>query len=340
MTDAKPNRIIPNAYQSPNFYVDDLLPLLTGEEWKCMSFLIRKTLGWQKFSDRLAKSVISKSTGLAESTVDKSMASLIEFGLALRVNPNNITHDGIEYSVQMYDDKINWNALEGRKQKNIERNEKRTQAARKALKLKITTTQSVPHTPSVAQTPTPSVAQGTQKPIKPTIKSLGEEQPAHTRPQKKGDIMDGILYFAALAEDRQNQLSDRVQDYPQDCQQTLRWFVEVFELLPSAIPAKPTRGGKGGDFALWINELREINGVLEGFGKKAMLAVKAVSKNLSISHPGAIMWALPAEVGKLAAKEQRFAETAEPKQIDTPFTQALNQPYVVRPRPVISSSPR
>jgi len=79
------NRIIPNAYQSPNFYVDDLLPLLSGEEWKCMSFLIRKTLGWQKTSDRLAKSVIARSTGLSISTVDKCMANLVSFGLALRL---------------------------------------------------------------------------------------------------------------------------------------------------------------------------------------------------------------------------------------------------------------
>jgi phage replication O-like protein O len=176
MTDPnpRPNRIIPNAYQSPNFYIDDLLPLLSGEEWKCMSFLIRKTLGWQKYSDRLAKSVIAKATGLAEATVDRSMASLIEFGLALRVNPNNINHDGIEYSVQMYDEKINWDALEGRKQKNAERNKNRTLSANKALKIKIAAAPSVPHTQYVAHTPsqyvahTPSqyVAHCTQKPIK------------------------------------------------------------------------------------------------------------------------------------------------------------------------------
>ncbi len=97
-----------------------------------MSFLIRKTLGWQKFTDRLAKSVIAKATGLGEATVDRCMANLINYGLALRINEDNGNHDGIEYGVQMDDDKINWSALEERKARLAEINTKRTEAARKA----------------------------------------------------------------------------------------------------------------------------------------------------------------------------------------------------------------
>lgn len=172
MADTRPNRIIPNAYQSPNFYVDDLLPLLSGEEWKCMSFLIRKTLGWQKTSDRLAKSVIARATGLSISTVDKCMANLISFGLALRLAENNGSHDGVEYGVQMEDEKIIWSALEERKNAINTRNIKRTEAARKAAKItqSVAQTRSVPQkeTGDVGHPPTRSVGQGTQKPIKST----------------------------------------------------------------------------------------------------------------------------------------------------------------------------
>lgn len=122
--------------------------------------------------------------------------------------------------------------------------------------------------------------------------------------------MDGILYYERLAQDKQFQLADRVNAFPPDVQQVLVWFVDVFGLLPSAIPAKPERGNKGGDYALWINELREINDVLEGFGRNAIAAAKEQCKNLSISHPGAIMWALPAVVGNFA--QRKFANPPAP----------------------------
>lgn len=40
-------KIIPNSFQSPNAYVDMAMELLTGEEYKCLSFAARHILGWQ-----------------------------------------------------------------------------------------------------------------------------------------------------------------------------------------------------------------------------------------------------------------------------------------------------
>lgn len=137
----------------------------------------------------------------------------------------------------------------------------------------------------------------------PLNKHLGADAPAHAPKAKKPDIMDGILFYERMAQDKNVQLIDRVNSYPPDVQQTLLWFVDVYGLLPSAIPVKPMRGDKGGDFALWINELREINNVIEGFGREAIATTALVCANLSISHPGAIMWCLPAEVGKLAKRK-------------------------------------
>lgn len=229
MDDKKPNRIIPNAYQSPNFYVDDLLPLLTGEEWKCMSFVIRKTLGWQKFSDRLAKSVIASATGLSEGTVDKCMANLVSFGLIERKNENTGAHDGIEYGVQMHDEKIVWSALEDRKQAIKTRNSKRIESARKALKIKALATQHVAQTPSVPQPgrsavpqpPTPSVPQGTQKPIKTKILTTtgGDQNASETTDEEKAKaervfkhFQDNICMLTPVLAD---QIGDAIDRYPE-----------------------------------------------------------------------------------------------------------------------------
>ncbi len=57
------SKIIPNSFQTPNFFVDACLAYLTGNEYKCLSFLARKTFGWQKRSDRISKSQIALVTG-------------------------------------------------------------------------------------------------------------------------------------------------------------------------------------------------------------------------------------------------------------------------------------
>ena len=93
MTDP-PSKILPNSFQTPNFFVDECMSLLTGNEFKCLSFLSRKTFGWQKRSDRISKSQIMAATGLANETVDKAMNSLVEFGLVLRVSENNPQNAG------------------------------------------------------------------------------------------------------------------------------------------------------------------------------------------------------------------------------------------------------
>ncbi len=135
-------------------------------------------------------------------------------------------------------------------------------------------------------------------------------QPAPAQPsrrtdaQVKGDMLDGMLHFAAIGADPQVALTARIQEYPPDCQKTLRDLVELFGWPLAAIPTKPARGGKGGEFAQWINEIRDINDVITGHGRAALEAAKLVCANLSISHPAGIRWCLPAEVGKLNHRRQ------------------------------------
>jgi hypothetical protein len=68
-----PSKIIPNSFQTPNFYIDECMQYLTGNEVKCLVFIARKTFGWQKRSDRVAKLQIIMATGLGNETTDKVM---------------------------------------------------------------------------------------------------------------------------------------------------------------------------------------------------------------------------------------------------------------------------
>ncbi len=135
MTDrnAAPSKIIPNTFQTPNLLTDEgLLALLTGSELKCYLVIIRKTFGWRKDRDRIAKSQITEATGLGEKTVDDVMASLVKFGLILRTAENNAANQGVEWAPQMDDSLIDMAGLRDRQEKAKESNARRTHNARLA----------------------------------------------------------------------------------------------------------------------------------------------------------------------------------------------------------------
>jgi len=135
MSDIKPmpSKIIPNTFQTPNLLTDDgLMSLLSGNEVKCYLVVIRKTFGWRKERDRIAKSQITKATGLSEPTVDDCMASLVNFGLVLCTADNNVANEGKEWSPQMDDSAIDYAGLEKRQTEAKKSSVKRTEKARLA----------------------------------------------------------------------------------------------------------------------------------------------------------------------------------------------------------------
>lgn len=135
MSDVKPapSKIIPNTFQTPNLLTDDgLMALLSGNEVKCYLVVIRKTFGWRKERDRIAKSQIVQSTGLSEPTVDDCMSSLVKFGLVLCTAENNAANEGKEWSPQMDDSAIDYAGLEKRQGEAKKSSVKRTEKARLA----------------------------------------------------------------------------------------------------------------------------------------------------------------------------------------------------------------
>ena len=93
-------KIIPNSFQTPNDYVDTAMELLTGEEYKCLSFAARHILGWQdKINSR--EGVISLSmfehgytdgggehyggTGITRAAVQVALRSLVTYKLLIEL---------------------------------------------------------------------------------------------------------------------------------------------------------------------------------------------------------------------------------------------------------------
>ena len=138
------NKIIPNSFQFPNFYVDNLWTYLTPEECKVLTFAIREILGWQ---DRIAsrKAFISLSVftegkedkkgerynygcGLSRQAVIRALNSLNEFCILKKA--------GFDQRGQLYHletDWINWEALDERKAKWRQEGLERTAKARSLI---------------------------------------------------------------------------------------------------------------------------------------------------------------------------------------------------------------
>lgn len=76
------SRFIPNSFQVPNAFIDDVLTKISGNACKIYLLIIRKTRGWNKEADRISYSQIQKLTGIGSSaTVDKAVSELVDLGL-------------------------------------------------------------------------------------------------------------------------------------------------------------------------------------------------------------------------------------------------------------------
>lgn len=162
MKDANPtpSKIEPNTFQTPNLLTDEgLLALLTGSETKCYLVVVRKTFGWRKKRDRIAKSQIVAMTGLSDDTVDDCMASLVAYRLVLRTAENNPANEGVEWELQTDDRAIDYEGLRVRLESSKRSNSKRTEKARLARG------GVVPHPPLVQQPQGGVVPHPPQQPI-------------------------------------------------------------------------------------------------------------------------------------------------------------------------------
>jgi len=70
--------LLPNSFQVPNLFVDDILKYLTGSEAKLMIFLMRKTFGWIKENDKISITQFQKGAGLSRQCVIDGLSELVK----------------------------------------------------------------------------------------------------------------------------------------------------------------------------------------------------------------------------------------------------------------------
>lgn len=59
----------------PDYFIDQLMPILTGSEFKILIYIARKTIGWNKERDRISHRQFLK-TGVKPRSISRAIASL------------------------------------------------------------------------------------------------------------------------------------------------------------------------------------------------------------------------------------------------------------------------
>ena len=240
------------------------------------------------------------------------MNYLMTIGLVLRLHENNARNEGIEWALQLDDEKIRFDLLQERKAKQEETQQKRTQKARDTI-AQMRGGLSNNHTPQepsvgqktdgggiVGQSGGDTVGQGgggtvgqyTQKPIKTKEKNMEPETHSQSPIFPTSAKQGGQEHMGADAPARafSTNPEKRIADFPEDCQEGARLMLEVFNVQP---PKRPARDARGGTFALWINGLRELNEVAVEYNIPLPRAMKLTYSNWNqatfrVSHPGAL----------------------------------------------------
>ncbi len=139
------SNFIPNSYQTPNMYVDRLMPLLTPSEWMVLSYMARRIFGFQKASDQISLSQLehgikSKATGkqldygtgLGRSTIITALADLTEFNVIIQTSPAvKELQQAPEWALQTDDKKVDWEGLQLRRDASKVTRRRQTRKARK-----------------------------------------------------------------------------------------------------------------------------------------------------------------------------------------------------------------
>jgi len=132
------NTLIPNSFQTPNLYIDRLMPLLLDAEFRVLMFAVRHILGWSdtvaQRACRLSLSAFehghrgSKGVGLGRKAIVDALASLETYGVLQKIGEP--TGKGQMWGLPNNEDEIDWEGLKERKARRQAKARRQTQAAR------------------------------------------------------------------------------------------------------------------------------------------------------------------------------------------------------------------
>jgi len=145
------------------------MAFLDGDEWKVLSFAIRRTKGFNKTSDNISMSQFSNGTvkggeqkdygtGIGVGKIRKSLITLVESGLMIKVSENDpIENSGAEWALQINWDNVNLGILQIRYAEKSKKNAEKMTKIRSKKKINTPYCGTTP--PIVAQHDPPIVAQ-------------------------------------------------------------------------------------------------------------------------------------------------------------------------------------
>lgn len=122
------------------------------------------------------------------------------------------------------------------------------------------------------------------------INNVSEEKKSY----KRGDIVDGILFFNKI---KPSDTETDILEYPVDVQDTLREFLRLW---PIDFPIRKYKS----KFAQWIGDLRALRLATKEYGLPILQQVHADWKKntFTVSHPGALCNTVTGKVGELRSR--------------------------------------
>jgi hypothetical protein len=81
-------QIVGGYLRVPNFFIDELLPVLPFAHLKVLLFMWRKTYGWKKLADYVPLSQIEKGTGLSRKPILAGLSFWVRVGLFMEPEPS------------------------------------------------------------------------------------------------------------------------------------------------------------------------------------------------------------------------------------------------------------
>jgi len=123
---------IPNAYQTPNVYLDKYMGRLTSDEWVVLSYAVRRIFGFgkQNVGDHISLSQFAKGitgldygTGLSKNTCIKCLNNLVTYGLLIKIDDKS--RKGTFWNLQSDTDQVNEALIESKYQQRKQVNKKK-----------------------------------------------------------------------------------------------------------------------------------------------------------------------------------------------------------------------
>ncbi len=126
----------------------------------------------------------------------------------------------------------------------------------------------------------------------------------------------GIENDGTLNDNLVDKYTNRINLYPSDVQEALRAFLNHFPLSLATVP-NPEDKKHSGKVAHWVNGLRDIVKISEGYLEKSLRLTGSLHKQIgfNVSHPGAITKMLAGAMNKLLSDE-RNSEIQERKKAE------------------------